>query len=222
LPLREETMYIQPTTILLINSPHANWVGLQTMLCKFRHVQVIGKAQERGEVVRIATVEQPDIIFVGSDVPGLPVVPLVQELRELSPTSRIVVVGKLLDCADHAYLMQLGIAAFVVWKDVTEVKLRIVIEGVLNDLRMVSIAAADRRAMVDRRRGPRMSDIVVEPMERTVLKGLGVGLTQREIAHDLRVSETTVERMIATLRGKFGVATTNALCGQAGRLEFLD
>ncbi len=172
--------------------------------------------------MRIATVEQPDIIFVGSDVPGLPVVPLVQELRAASPTSRIVVVGKLLESADHAYLTQLGLAAFVVWKDVTEVKLRIVIEGVLNDLRLVSIAAAERRAMLDRRRGPRMSDIVVEPMERTVLKGLGVGLTQREIAHDLRVSETTIERMIATLRGKFGVATTSALCGQAGRLGFLD
>ena len=104
----------------------------------------------------------------------------------------------------------------------TEVKLRIVIEGVLNDLRVASIAAADRRAMVDRRRGSHMSDIVVEAMERTVLKGLDEGLTQREIAHNLRVSETTVERMIATLRGKFGVATTNALCAQMGRLGFLD
>ncbi len=172
--------------------------------------------------MRIAAAEQPDIIFVGSDLPGLPVVPLVQEVREMSPTSRVVVVGKLLDSADHTSLMQLGVAAFVVWKDVSDVKLRIVIEGVLNDLRVASIAAADRRAMMDRRRGPRMSDIVVDAMERTVLKGLDAGLIQREIAHDLRVSETTVERMIATLRGKFGVATTNALCGQAGRLGFLD
>ena len=172
--------------------------------------------------MRIATVEQPDIIFVGSDVPGLPVVPLVQELREMSPTSRVVVVGKLLDCADHVYLTQLGVAAFVVWKDVAEVKLRVVIEGVLNDLRVASVAAADRRALVDRRRGPRMSDIVIEAMERTVLKGLDAGLTQREIAHNLRVSETTIERMITTLRGKFGVVTTNALCRQAGRLGFLD
>jgi len=214
---------MQPTTtILLISSPHPNWERLRALLAKQRHAQVVGEVHRHDEAARVVAAEQPDIIFVGSDVPGLPVVPLVQELRELSPTSRIVVVGKLLDCADHAYLIQLGIAAFVVWKDVTEVKLRIVIEGVLNDLRMVSIAAAERRAMLDRRRGPRMSDIVVEPMERTVLKGLGVGLMQREIAHDLRVSETTVERMIATLRGKFGVATTNALCGQAGRLGFLD
>jgi len=192
------------------------------MLCKLRQIQIIGEAQRREEAVRIAAAEQPDIIFVGSDLPSLPVVPLVQELREVSPTSRVVVVGKLLDSADHVYLTQLGVAAFVVWKDVTEVKLRVVIEGVLNDLRVASVAAADRCALVDRRCGLRMSDIVVEAMELTVLKGLGTGLTQREIAHDLRVSETTVERMISTLRGKFGVATTNALCGQAGRLGFLD
>ncbi len=192
------------------------------MLCKVRHMEVIGEVHRRDEIVQSATAEQPDVIFVGSDLPGLPIVPLVQEVRELSPTSRVVVVGKLLDSVDHAYLTQLGVAAFVVWKDVTDVKLRIVIEGVLNDLRVASIAAADRRAMVDRRRGPRISNIVVEPMERTVLRGLGEGLMQREIAHELRVSETTVERMIATLRGKFGVATTNALCGQAGRLGLLD
>jgi len=192
------------------------------MLCKVRHMEVIGEVHRRDEIVQSATAEQPDVIFVGSDLPGLPIVPLVQEVRELSPTSRVVVVGKLLDSVDHAYLTQLGVAAFVVWKDVTDVKLRIVIEGVLNDLRVASIAAADRRAMVDRQRGPRISNIVVEPMERTVLRGLGEGLMQREIAHELRVSETTVERMIATLRGKFGVATTNALCGQAGRLGLLD
>jgi len=185
-------------------------------------MEVIGEVHRRDEIVQSATAEQPDVIFVGSDLPGLPIVPLVQEVRELSPTSRVVVVGKLLDSVDHAYLTQLGVAAFVVWKDVTDVKLRIVIEGVLNDLRVASIAAADRRAMVDRQRGPRISNIVVEPMERTVLRGLGEGLMQREIAHELRVSETTVERMIATLRGKFGVATTNALCGQAGRLGLLD
>jgi len=192
------------------------------MLCKVRHMEVIGEVHRRDEIVQSATAEQPDVIFVGSDLPGLPIVPLVREVRELSPTSRVVVVGKLLDAVDHAYLTQLGVAAFVVWKDVTEIKLRIVIEGVLNDLRVASIAAADRRAMVDRRRGPHMSDIVVEAMERTVLKGLDAGLIQREIARDLRVSETTVERMIATLRGKFGVATTYALCVQAGRLGFLD
>ncbi len=192
------------------------------MLGKFRHMEVIGEVHRRDESVQSATAEQPDVIFVGSDLPGLPVVPLVQELREMSPTSRVVVVGKLLDSADHTSLTQLGVAAFVVWKDVTDVKLRIVIKGVLNDLRVASIAAVDRRAMVDCRRGPRMSDIVVEPMEHPVLRGLGTGLMQREIAHELRVSETTVERMIVTLRGKFGVATTNALCAQAGRLGFLN
>jgi len=192
------------------------------MLGKLRHMEVIGEVHQRDEIVQSATAEQPDVIFVGSDLPGLPVVPLIQEVREVSPTSRVIVVGKLLDCTDHVYLTQLGVAAFVVWKDVTEVKLRIVVEGVLNDLRVASIAAANRRAMVDRRRGPRMSDILVEAMERTVLKGLDEGLTQREIAHDLRVSDTTVERMITTLRGKFGVATTNALCGKAGRLGFLE
>ena len=96
------------------------------------------------------------------------------------------------------------------------------LQTVHHDLCVGSTAAVERRGAIDRQRGPRASAIVVGPVEQAVLKGLGTGLTQREIACQERVSETTVERMIATLRGKFGVATTNALCGQAGRLGFLD
>jgi len=217
-------MHTQPTTtqIVLISSPHLNWERLRTLLDKQRHVQVIGEVHRHDEAARVAAAEQPDVIIAGSDIPGVPIIALVQELRAASPTSRIVVVGKLLDALCYIQLTDLGVRGFLVWKDVTEETLWPLLETVQHDVCVESTAAMERRAMVDRRRGPRMSDIMVEPMERTVLKGLGVGLTQREIAHDLRVSETTVERMIATLRGKFGVATTNALCGQAGRLGFLD
>jgi len=215
--------HMQPTTaVLLISSPHLNWERLRALLAKQRHTQVVGQVHRQPEAVCLAAAEQPDVIIAGSDLPGVPIVALVQDLRMASPTSRIVVVGKLLDGRDHIQLTDLGARGFLMWKDVTEETLRPLLETLRHDICVESTAAVERRGALDRRRGPRMSDIVVEPMERAALKGLGAGLTQREIAHDLRMSETTVERVIATLRGKFGVATTNALCGQAGRLGFLD
>ncbi len=214
---------MQPTTtILLISSPHLNWERLRALLAKQRHAHVVGEAHRHDEAMRVAAAEQPDVIIAGSDVPGTPIITLVQALRDASPTSRIVVVGKLLDALCHIQLTDLGVRGFLLWKDVTEETLWSLLEAVQHDVCVESTAAMERRGATDRRRGLRMSDIAVGPVEQAVLKGLGTGLTQREIACQERVSETTIERLIATLRGKFGVATTNALCGQAGRLGFLD
>jgi len=216
-------MHMQPTTtILLISSPHLNWERLRVLLAKQRHAHVVGEIHRRDEAVRVAATEQPDVIIAGSDLPGVLIIALVQELRAASPTSRIVVVGKLLDSVSHIQLTDLGVRGFLVWKDVTEETLWPLLETVQHDVCVESTAAMDRRGATDRRRGPRVSAIAVGPVEQAVLKGLGTGLTQREVACQERVSETTIERLIATLRGKFGVATTNALCGQAGRLGFLD
>jgi len=210
------------TTILLISSPHLNWERLRALLDKQRHAEIVGEVRRRDEAVEVATVEQPDVILVGSDVPGVPITALVQELRVASPTSRLVIVGKLLDAMCHIQLTDLGVRGFLLWKDVTEETLWPLLQVVGHDLCVGSAAAIERRGTMDRRRGPRMGDIVVGPLERAVLEGLGTGLTQRDLACREHVSETTIERTIATLRGKFGVATTNALCGQAGRLGLLD
>lgn len=216
-------MHMQPTTtILLISSPHLNWERLQALLAKQRHAQVVGDVHRHNEAVRIAAAEQPDVIITGSDLPGVPIVALVQELRTASPTSRIVVVGKLLDAVCHIQLTDLGVRGFLLWKDVTEETLWPLLETVQHDVCVGSTAAVERRGATDHRRGWRTSDIVVGPVEQVVITGLGTELTQREIACQEWVSETTIERLIATLRGKVSVSTTNALCGQAGRLGFLD
>ncbi len=58
--------------------------------------------------------------------------------------------------------------------------------------------------------------------EVAVLRDLAAGFKQEEIADNLHLSIAKVERMIGTLKHKFGVASTNALCAQAGRFGFIE
>jgi len=58
--------------------------------------------------------------------------------------------------------------------------------------------------------------------EVAVLRDLAAGFKQEEIADNLHLSIARVERMIGTLKHKFGVASTNALCAQAGRFGFIE
>jgi two-component system nitrate/nitrite response regulator NarL len=191
------------------------------MLYKCRQVECVADIQQGDAAIRCASVEQPDIIFTGADIPHLPVVALVQELRAASPTSRIIVIGKLLDGACHVQLTNLGTRGFLLWKDVTEETLRPILEIVRSNVCVESTAVVERRGAVDRRRGPRASDIVLTAEERVVLTDLADGWTQQEIAERLHMSESTVKRIIVVLRSKFAVTTTYALCAQAGRFGFL-
>lgn len=157
---------MQPTRTLLIGSSQVHWVGLQAMLCTLRDVQVIGEVHQRGEIMRIATEDRPDIVFAGSDLSDLPIVPLAQEFREISPTSRVVVVGEPLDSVDRAYLASLGVCGVLLWRDVTEDTLGPIVEAVRHDLRVVSVTTADRYAMPDRQRETWAGDSVLASQER--------------------------------------------------------
>ncbi len=215
---RRKVKQMQPTTVLLISSSHANWVGLQAMLQKQRHLQVIGNVCQRDEAVHTVTVEQPDIIIAASELDGQPSVPLMEEMRAVSPASRIIVVGKLLERAEYARLTELGVRSFLLWEDVTPDKISRVIEAVRAGLRVGSGAVAERAIVpppVERRCKRRECDIMLTDEERIALNGKVTGLVEREIAVELHASVPTVERILRGLRDKLGVATTCALCARA-------
>ncbi len=216
-------MHTQPTTtILLISSPHTNWTGLQVMLHKQRRFQIIGEVQQGDEAVHIITAEQPDVIIAGSDLPDIPIMPLVREVRAVHPVSQIVVVGRLRTRAEHIELTALGVRGFVLWKDVDDESVEAILELARRGMRVASEAAMERRdtpePQSERRSRPRTSDIVLTDEERVALQGKVTGLVEREIAAELHASVPTVERVLKGLRDKLGVVTTCALCAKAVHL----
>jgi len=211
---------MQPTmTLLLISSSHANWERLRAILRKQRRFQIIGEMREAGEAVCAIAAEQPDVVLAGSDVPGVPIVPLVREARVANPESHIVVIGRLLTRAEHVDLTALGVRGFVLWKDVDDESVGAILELARRGMRVASEAAMERRDAPDPeiecRRRPRASDIVLTDEEWVVLHGKVTGLGEREIAAELHTSVPTVERLLQGLRAKLGVATTCALCAKA-------
>jgi DNA-binding NarL/FixJ family response regulator len=212
---------MQLTTVLLINSLDPHWARLQAMLRKQRCVQVIGEARRRGEALQMAKDEQPEVIFAGSDLPDLPLIPLVEGVRAHSPASQIVVVGRLLSSSDHVRLIHLGVSSFLLWKDISEETLRPILEAIRHDLRVASKAAADRCGDLDCRREPQTSDIALKPLDHAILNGLAKELTQQQIAEVAGAGLRTVEEHIAILKDKLEAPTPFMLGMKAERFGFL-
>jgi len=121
---------MQSTAALLVSSTNFNWVGLRAILAGWPEVHVIDDVQQReyamlitaqecSDLMLITARERSDLILVASDLAGLRLVPLVRDLREASPCSRIVMLGKLLEPEAHGHLVDLDMAGFVQWKTVT-------------------------------------------------------------------------------------------------------
>jgi len=110
---------MQSTTALLVSSTDLNWVALRALLAGWPEVHVIDDVQRREYALPVAAREQPDLILIAADLAGVCVVPLVRDLRAVSPRSRIVVVGKFLEPEAHNQLDDLDVASFIQWKTVT-------------------------------------------------------------------------------------------------------
>jgi len=169
--------------------------------------------------VQAAIREQPDLIFVASDLAGVSPVALVREVRAVSPTSQVIMIGKLLTPEEHSQLADLDLAGFLQWKCVTPERLRLVSETVRDgEVRAASVGVVRALHLSERRRQTREADSpVLTAKERAVLMGLIAERTQPQIADTGGVSLRAIEERIAILKDKFGVATTFMLGVMAER-----
>jgi len=186
---------------------------------------VLADIPQATEAVRVATNQHPDHVLIDAAVGGIGLVPLVRQVRRVSPASRVVVVGTkdMLRRDTLLQLMEQGTRGYLLWEGLDG-------ETVVHCLALVreDDVLAGHRAVLDellatpeRRRRPRNDEPALTDDERAVLSLLVGGWTQSEIAEALHMSEVSVKRTVTALRATFGVRTTNALCWQAGRLGFV-
>jgi DNA-binding NarL/FixJ family response regulator len=98
---------------LLISSEHFNWVGLRTTVEEWPEVQIVADVQQYDPAMQVASRERPDFIFIASDLLNVPIVPLVRDLRTVSPASQIIVIGKLLEAEAHKQLTDMDLVGFL-------------------------------------------------------------------------------------------------------------
>jgi len=154
---------MQPQTILLVISDQSQAARARAALAACPTLAVCGAVRTGADAVRRAARDHPDAIVLAADLPGRLLAPLVRDLRTASDASRIVVIGELaaLDGETVALLLDLGIAACLLWSEVRPEALP----------RHVATALADEalvlsRGLLERRQGPRVAGLILTARER--------------------------------------------------------
>lgn len=175
-------------------------------------IEVVGEASTADEALLMAPQLRPDLLLLDINLPGNDGLRLLRELGPRLPDTRIVMLTVSASKRDLLEAMRNGAAGYLT-KDLGPEALQRAVRGVrAGDLPMSRAMAAEvvRSLAGDRRRtgsGKTVDHPLAELSDREheVLRHLGDGLTDREIATRLGISPRTVETHVGSILHKLGV-----------------
>ena len=174
--------------------------GLRTVLSAAQDIEIAGEARTGQDAIAQARALSPDVILMDLNMPVVNGIEASRAILRDQPTAKIVALSAHLDEDNVVGAMQAGCAG--IWaKDVGFNELVTVIRAAHEGGRPVHPAAME--LLLQARRVvylDRLSD-----RERDVLQLVGQGLTNREIAARLRLSEATVKGHVSHIMAKLGL-----------------
>jgi DNA-binding NarL/FixJ family response regulator len=173
--------------------------GIAEVVERSDGMQVVAEAGSVAEALRRAVLVNPQVILVDLRLPDGTGIDLMTQLREVVPQVRPVVLTSFDDDDALAAALESGAAAFLI-KSVRGAEIADVIRAVASGRTLL-----DERTLTRRRADHDDPTADLTPSENRVLKLIGEGLSNREIAERLGVAEKTVKNHITSLLAKMGL-----------------
>lgn len=192
--------------------------GLRALLSSNPDIEVVGEAEDGRETIRGAERLTPDLILMDLSMPRMNGIEAIREIKKRCPGTRILVLTVHKTEEYILAALQAGADGYVL-KDATHSELTMAIESILSKKPYLSPGISERviEGYLEGRRtvAPSSSWDTLTQREREVLKLIGEGYKNREIADELCISPKTVEKHRANLMRKLDLHTTAALTNLA-------
>lgn len=193
-PLSEKVRKIR---ILLVDDHIVLRMGLVTATSGEPDMEVVADADNGLDAIKAFRTHRPDVVLVDLRMPGLSGVGTIRMLREEFGDVRIVVFSNYASGDDVYEAFMAGAGGFVV-KEMALDRLLEAIRTVYDGEQYIPPEIATRL------NGRVLSQL--SPRELEVLRLLARGLSNKEIATELRVVEGTVKIHVTNILAKFGVS----------------
>lgn len=208
-------------TVLVLGSNDVVWSSLRTVVDAMDGFATLPADVDPKQIDSGQAGIQPDVVILGAESDAS-TPEVVSSVRTRYPASRIVVLGLEAAPAGLGELVERGVAAYLLWRDLDLVSLQRCLDAIsTSDVVLASrqlIRDYPSALFVEEAVDPREPPIVLTRREYDILRWLAAGLTQAEIAVELDASLRTVKRDIASLHRKLDARTPFALGLKASAL----
>lgn len=193
--------------LLLVDDHEVVRVGLRTVLHNNQGITIVGEADSKAQAAAEAKRLRPDVILMDVRLPDGSGVEACREILSEQPTARVIFLTSYTD--DDSVLAAVLAGAYgYVLKEIDSAALIHAIRTVSTG-RSILDPTVTKRALewiktVPTAEGPRPSSL--SPQEERVLALVADGLTNKEIASTLKLSDKTVKNYLANMFQKLHIS----------------
>ncbi len=196
----------RPIRVLVVDDHEVVRTGMRTFLELLRDIEIVGEAADGSEAVAMARRLVPDVVLMDLLMPVMDGLTAIGRIKAELPEVEIIAMTSFLEEEKVTAALEAGASGYLL-KDASADRVADAIRAArAGDVHLDPAAA---RLLTQRLR-VRKSAPVVEPLterEREVLALLARGLSNKEIAAELFITERTARTYVSNILGKLGLAS---------------
>ncbi len=190
-------MTVKPIRVLVVEDHNVVRQGLVALLKMADQLEVVGEAADGVEAVTQFRKHLPDITLIDLRLPRMSGVDVIERIRMETPNARFIVLTTYDGDEDIYRALKAGARAYLL-KGMTS-------EDLIATIRTVHAGKSHIPPAIAEKLAHRMGAEDLTPREFDVLEQIVNGMSNKEIAVELEVSEATVKTHINSLLSKLGV-----------------
>lgn len=179
--------------------------GLRTYLDLEDRLTIVGEAANGREAADKVPALKPDVVLMDLLMPEMDGITATKAIKEIAPDVKIIVLTSFQDDEHIMPAIEAGATGYLL-KDVSAPELVKAIEGAY--LGQAQLHPEVARKLMEQVRQPRRRQDPAEdltPRERDVLRLIASGMSNKEIARDLVMTERTVKGHVSNILGKLSL-----------------
>lgn len=201
----------RPIRVLLADDHTMFRQGLAGILASYGAIEVVAQTSNDDGALALARRVVPDVVIMQVQLPFEKAKDVLERMRMISPSPKVVIVTMFEDPRFIRELMKLGASAYLVKSSSVEHLIGAVRAAVFDPLGKHVVVGMPRGMLEDAQQG---SGGTLSARELEILLLASRGLSNRQIATKLHLAQSTVKRHLANTYSKMGVASR----GEAARM----